>query len=42
MHVHFGLILAIAAAAGTAWLLDRSTLGFRLRVSDGKLPRPRT
>jgi general nucleoside transport system permease protein len=32
LRLHFGLILAIAAAAGTAWLLDRSTLGFRLRA----------
>jgi general nucleoside transport system permease protein len=32
LRVHFGLVLAIAAAAGTAWLLDRSTLGFRLRA----------
>lgn len=32
LRVHFGIILAIAAAAGTAWLLDRSTLGFRLRA----------
>jgi simple sugar transport system permease protein len=32
LRVHFGLILALAAAAGTAWLLDRSTLGFRLRA----------
>jgi ABC-type uncharacterized transport system permease subunit len=32
LRVHFGLILALAAAAATAWLLDRSTLGFRLRA----------
>jgi general nucleoside transport system permease protein len=32
LRVHFGLLLALAAAAGTAWLLDRSTLGFRLRA----------
>jgi general nucleoside transport system permease protein len=32
LRVHFGLVLAIAAAGGTAWLLDRSTLGFRLRA----------
>jgi general nucleoside transport system permease protein len=32
LRLHFGLVLAIVAAAGTAWLLDRSTLGFRLRA----------
>ncbi len=32
LRLHFGLLLALAAAAGTAWLLDRSTLGFRLRA----------
>jgi general nucleoside transport system permease protein len=32
LRLHFGFVLAIAIAAGTAWLLDRSTLGFRLRA----------
>jgi ABC-type uncharacterized transport system permease subunit len=32
LRLHFGFVLAIAVAAGAAWLLDRSTLGFRLRA----------
>jgi ABC-type uncharacterized transport system permease subunit len=32
LRLHFGFLLALAAAAGTAWLLDRSTLGFRIRA----------
>ena len=31
-RVHAGLLLALAAAAGTWWLLERSTVGFRLRA----------
>ncbi len=32
LRVHAGLLLALAAAAGVAWLLDRSTIGFQLRA----------
>jgi simple sugar transport system permease protein len=32
LRLHFGFLVALAVAAGTAWLLDRSTLGFRLRA----------
>jgi general nucleoside transport system permease protein len=32
LRVHFGIFLALAAAAAVAWLLSRSTLGFRLRA----------
>ncbi len=32
VRVHAGLILALLAAWGVAWLIDRSTLGFRLRA----------
>ena len=32
LRVHAGLLIALAAAVGTWWLLDRSTLGFRLRA----------
>ena len=32
MRVHAGLILALLAAWLIAWLIDRSTLGFRLRA----------
>ena len=28
----FGLLLALAAAVGVWWLLERSTIGFRLRA----------
>jgi ABC-type uncharacterized transport system permease subunit len=31
-NLHFGLILALAAAAGCWWLLSRSTLGFKLKA----------
>ena len=31
-RVHAGLLLALLAAAGTWWLLERSTVGFRLRA----------
>jgi simple sugar transport system permease protein len=30
--VHFGLVLALAAAFGVWWLLERSTVGFRMRA----------
>ncbi len=32
LNVHFGLIIALLAAAGCWWLLTRSTLGFSLRA----------
>jgi general nucleoside transport system permease protein len=32
LRVHFGIILAVAATWGVAWLLNRSTLGFELRA----------
>lgn len=32
LRVHAGLLIALAAAVGCWWLLDRSTLGFRLRA----------
>jgi simple sugar transport system permease protein len=32
LRLHFGFLLAIAAAAGAAWLLERSTVGFQLRA----------
>jgi simple sugar transport system permease protein len=32
LNVHFGLIIALAAAVGCWWLLTRSTLGFSLRA----------
>jgi simple sugar transport system permease protein len=32
LRLHFGFLLALAVAAGVAWLLNRSTLGFRLRA----------
>jgi general nucleoside transport system permease protein len=32
VRVHAGLILALLAAIGIGWLIDRSTLGFRLRA----------
>ena len=32
LRLHFGFVLALLAAAGTWWLLNRSTLGFRLRA----------
>jgi ABC-type uncharacterized transport system permease subunit len=32
LRLHFGFIVAIAAALGVGWLLNRSTLGFRLRA----------
>ena len=32
VRVHAGLILALLAAVGIGWLIDRSTLGFRLRA----------
>ena len=32
LRVHSGLIVALLAAAGVAWLLGRSKLGFRLRA----------
>jgi simple sugar transport system permease protein len=30
--LHFGIIIALAAAVGCWWLLNRSTLGFRIRA----------
>jgi general nucleoside transport system permease protein len=32
LRVHAGLLLALTAAAGVAWLLGRSTIGFQLRA----------
>jgi simple sugar transport system permease protein len=32
LRLHAGILLALAAAAAVAWLLKRSTLGFRLRA----------
>ncbi len=32
MRVHFGLIVALAAALGVWWLLTRTTIGFELRA----------
>jgi simple sugar transport system permease protein len=32
LPVHLGLLIALAAAAGTWWLLNRSSLGFRLKT----------
>jgi simple sugar transport system permease protein len=32
LRLHFGIVLALAAAALVGWLLTRSTLGFRLRA----------
>jgi general nucleoside transport system permease protein len=32
IRLHLGLLFALAAAAGLAWLLDRSTTGFQLRA----------
>jgi len=32
LRVHLGIILAVLAAAGVAWLLNRSTVGFELRA----------
>jgi simple sugar transport system permease protein len=32
MRVHFGLIVALAAAVGVWWLLTRTTIGFELRA----------
>ena len=31
-NLHFGIVIAIAAAVGCWWLLSRSTLGFRIRA----------
>ncbi|MGN6522134.1 MAG: ABC transporter permease [Actinomycetes bacterium] len=31
-RLHFGFVIALLAAAGVWWLLERSTLGFRLRA----------
>jgi simple sugar transport system permease protein len=31
-NVHLGLLLALGAAAGVWWLLERSTLGFRMKA----------
>jgi general nucleoside transport system permease protein len=42
LRIHFGIILAIAAAAGVAWLLTRSTLGFRLRAVGSNADAART
>jgi simple sugar transport system permease protein len=33
--LHFGFIIALAAAVGCWWLLSRSTLGFRIRAIGG-------
>ena len=32
LRLHLGFLLAVAAAAGAAWLLDRSTIGFEVRA----------
>jgi ABC-type uncharacterized transport system permease subunit len=32
LRLHFGIVLALGAAAFVGWLLSRSTLGFRLRA----------
>jgi general nucleoside transport system permease protein len=32
LRVHAGILLAVAAAAGVAWLLSRATFGFELRA----------
>jgi simple sugar transport system permease protein len=32
LRLHAGFLLALAAAAGLAWLLDRSTIGFQLKA----------
>lgn len=32
LRVHLGIVLAVAATWGVAWLLNRSTLGFELRA----------
>jgi ABC-type uncharacterized transport system permease subunit len=32
LRVHAGLLVAVAAAAGVSWLLNRSTTGFQLRA----------
>jgi general nucleoside transport system permease protein len=32
LRLHFGFLLALAATAGVAWLLERSTVGFQLRA----------
>jgi ABC-type uncharacterized transport system permease subunit len=32
LRVHFGLVIALLAALGTWWLLNRSTLGFSLKT----------
>jgi simple sugar transport system permease protein len=42
LRLHFGLLLALAAAAGVAWLLQRSTLGFRLRAVGANAAAART
>jgi simple sugar transport system permease protein len=42
LSVHAGLILAILAAIACWWLLNRSTLGFRLRAVGANPPAART
>jgi simple sugar transport system permease protein len=32
LRLHFGIIVALAAAAGLAWLLNRTTIGFEFRA----------
>jgi simple sugar transport system permease protein len=42
VRVHLGIVLAILAAAGVAWLLQRSTIGFELRAVGGNPSAART
>lgn len=32
LHIHAGVLLALGAAVGVWWLLERSTIGFRMRA----------
>jgi general nucleoside transport system permease protein len=41
-NLHFGLILALVAAAGCWWLLSRSTLGFKLKAIGANAAAART
>jgi general nucleoside transport system permease protein len=42
LRVHLGIVLAVLAAAGAAWLLNRSTFGFELRAVGANPPAART
>jgi len=42
LRVHLGIVLAVLAAAGVAWLLDRSAFGFELRAVGVNPPAART